>query len=46
MDCKRLLFFIAVFTTLSASAQDSLKQMKEVEIRDKRNGDFRSMNQV
>ncbi len=46
MDCKRLLFFIAVSTTLSANAQDSLKQMKEVEIRDKRNGDFRSMNQV
>lgn len=46
MVCRYWLLFIALGSSLSGLAQDTVKHLKVVEIRDKKTGDFRSMNQV
>lgn len=45
MAC-RVGWLMVFMIPMSAVAQDTVKQLKSVEVRDKRNDDFRSMNQV
>lgn len=46
MGYNRWLLFIGCLLPLSCIAQDTVKQLKAVEIHDKKTSDFRSMNQV